>query len=490
MLHGMRRIVLLRVVAMVGLVIAASSIAEERRAVRVPPSTAVSGAVRRVGPWLVDERGRVVVLHGFNVVKKNPPFFPEKFGSNDARFLASEGFNVVRIGFIWEGVEPQPGRYDDAYVARVLRLDSLLARYGIRTVVDFHQDLWSRKTGGDGAPDWATLGENFNDSFAAFWRDDPGPDGVGIQTRFIRAWEHVARALRHRSNIVALDPLNEPYPGDDYPPPCGPFTRCEEFERGALATFYERVIAAIRSAGAPHVIFPEGVAESGNAPPVLPRFDDPQTAFSFHFYCPATQLSRLEVAVDEPSPEAETCAPIEERNIGRFTSYAAQLAVPGFLGEFSCNDVNPDNAQLVDLVGRTFTSWTAWMYTTAADDPANCPRQGLLLDDTKPGSQANGKQDKLDAFSVPYAAAIAGTPESTDLDRASRTYTLSYRSSAVPGARLSPDALTAIFVPERMYPDGYVAGVRGARIQSPRDARWLVLRAGRDRSVSVTVRPR
>ena len=48
------------------------------------------------------------------------------------------------------------------------------------------------------------------------------------------------------------------------------------------------------------------------------------------------------------------------------------------------------------------------MYYTAGDDPANCPRQGLLLDDAKPASEMNAKQDKLDAFSVPYAAAIAG----------------------------------------------------------------------------------
>jgi endoglycosylceramidase len=193
--------------------------------------------------------------------------------------------------------------------------------------------------------------------------------------------------------------------------------------------------------------------------------------------------------VGQPSPEAMACAPMEQRNIERFTSHAAQLNVPGFLSEFSCNDVNPDNAQVVDAVALTFTSSTAWMYYTAADDPANCPRQGVLLDDAQPGSEANAKQDKLDAFSVPYAEAIAGTPESTQLDRASRTYTLSYRSSPVTGAELRPDALTAVFVPARMYPTGYVAEVRGARIQSSANARWLLLSAAPDSSVSVTVTP-
>jgi endoglycosylceramidase len=457
-----------------------------------PPADggATRGPVQRVGAWLVDDEGRVVVAHGWNVVRKSAPFFPWRFGTSDARFLAEEGFTVARIGFIWEAVEPQPGTYDDRYIARILSLDSLLERYGVRTLVDFHQDLWSRANHGDGAPGWATLGANFNESFAAFWRDDPAPDGVGIQTHFVRAWEHVAQALRNHRNIVGLDPFNEPYPGSDYPAPCGPFTRCAEFERGALDAFHQRVIGAIRSAGAPQVIFPEGVAESGQQPPVLPASSDPQSGFNFHFYCPSTQLSRLDVPVGQPSPEAEVCAAIEQRNLGRFTDYAAQLEVPGFLSEFSCNDVNPDNAQVVDLVARTFTSWSAWAYYTASDDPADCPRQGLLLDDARPGSESNAKQDKLDAFSVPYAAAIAGMPEGTQLDRATRTYALSYRSSPVAGAELRRGAVTAVFVPARMYPTGYVADVAGARIVSRANSRWLLLDADRDRAVSVTVRPR
>src|SRR5205823_14666153 len=138
--------------------------------------------------------------------------------------------------------------------------------------------------------------------------------------------------------------------------------------------------------------------------------------------CPNTQSSTLNVPVGTPSREAQACAPIEQTNLGRFTDYAHQLDGPGFLSEFSCNDVNPDNAQVVDLMAQTFTSWTAWAYYTAADDPADCPGQGLLRDDTKPGSEANAKQAKLDALAIPYAEAIAGTPESTNLDRTSRTY--------------------------------------------------------------------
>lgn len=459
-------------------------------AVAAPPDGSPSGRIHRAGRWLVDAQGRVVVLHGFNIVRKNPPFVRTEFTDADAALLAREGFTLARIGFIWEGVEPEPGRYDDAYIDRVLALDTLLAQHGIRTLVDFHQDLWSRSTFGDGAPAWATLGTNFNTSFAAFWRDDAGPGGVGIQTRFVRTWRHVARRLRHRANIIGLDPLNEPYPGADFAAPCGPFTRCPAFERGPLADFYRRVTRAIRGVGARQPLFVEGVADSGAQPPALPKFRDRQTAFQFHFYCPLTQLSSAEVPVGTPSPLADACAPIEATQIGNFTNYADQLAVPAFLGEFSCHDVHPDNAQTIDLVGRTFTSWAAWAYYKGADDPADCPGQGLLRDDTEPPSDVNVKQGKLDAFAVPHAVAIAGTPVATALDRSTRTFTLSYRSAAVPGVRLRGTALTSIFVPARMYPTGYVATVQGARIVSAADAPWLLLRAERNQSVSLAVTPR
>lgn len=447
------------------------------------------GPVHREGRWLVDGQGRVVVLHGFNVVRKNPPFVRREFGRSDARLLAREGFTVARIGFIWEGVEPRPGHYDDAYIARVLRLDRLLGRYGIRTMIEVHQDGWGRSGGLDGAPAWASLGANFNSSFAAFWRNDPGPGRVGIETRFIRAWRHVARAIGGDANVVAIDPFNEPYAGSDHPS-CGLFARCPAFERGALARFNERVTRAIRAGGAEQPVFPEGIADSANTPPVLRKLPDRQSGFNFHFYCAQTQLSADVVRVGEPSAAAKACAPIERRNLGRYTRYAKRLDVPGFLSEFSCNDVDPDNAQVVDLMGRAFTSWTSWAYYTAADDPADCPGQGLLRDDDRPGSEANAKQAKLAALAVPYAEAIAGRPRSTSLNRPRRDFRLAYRSAPVPGAHLRAHAPTVVFVPERMYRHGYRVQVHGAHVRSKPGARRLLLTGPRHRSVRVTIRPR
>jgi endoglycosylceramidase len=444
----------------------------------------VTSPLARAGKWLVDSEGRVVIVHGVDIVHKIAPYYPNNFGQQDAQFLANEGFTVARIGFIWSSVEPQPGKYDDGYIRDMIGFNNLLARYGIRTLVDFHQDSWSSSAGGDGAPSWATLGSNFLDDFQDFWDNDPAPDGVGIQTHFVNAWVHVIRPLDASpgaANILGLDPFNEPYAGTDSG--CVPFTPCPQFESGELAEFYTRVIAAIRATGDDHVIFPEGIAQNGIAEPSLPKFADPQTAFTFHYYCPITQTAT------SSSPVDAACSPYEQHGVGNFVAYADRLDVPSFLGEFSCNDADDDNAAMVDLADQDFVSWTIWMYYTYAHDPADCAGQGLLIDDNKPGSMANAKLAKLDAIVVPYPQAIAGTPKSYAYDRSTDTMTLTYQATAVPGAHLAAGALTQIFVPELQYPHGYQVAVTGARVVSAATAPWVELAADPGADVSATITP-
>src|SRR5919202_6018874 len=73
------------------------------------------------GRWITDADGRVVVLHGVNMVNKQRPYVPADtgFGDDDARFLADNGFNTVRLGVIYAALEPRPGQYDDAYLGRI-----------------------------------------------------------------------------------------------------------------------------------------------------------------------------------------------------------------------------------------------------------------------------------------------------------------------------------------------------------------------------------
>ena len=113
------------------------------------------------GRWVTDADGRVVILHGWNMVYKVGSYRPEDsgFGDDDAQFLADNGFNTVRLGVIYKGVEPTPGVYDDAYLESIARTEGILAAHGIFSLLDFHQDLYNERFQGEGLPDWAVIGD-------------------------------------------------------------------------------------------------------------------------------------------------------------------------------------------------------------------------------------------------------------------------------------------------------------------------------------------
>src|SRR5204863_8366718 len=92
--------------------------------------------LHRQGRFLVDQYGRVVIVHGLNMVWKRAPYTPPAtaagFTAKDAAWLEKYGFNGARLGVLWAGVTPdQPGVADPAYFQRVDRVAKLLAGKGI-----------------------------------------------------------------------------------------------------------------------------------------------------------------------------------------------------------------------------------------------------------------------------------------------------------------------------------------------------------------------
>ena len=59
---------------------------------------------------------------------------------------------MIRLGVMWESVETAPGVYDQTYLASVNSLVDKLGKNGIYTIVDAHQDLFSRLNCGEGVP--------------------------------------------------------------------------------------------------------------------------------------------------------------------------------------------------------------------------------------------------------------------------------------------------------------------------------------------------
>ena len=179
----------------------------------------------------VDNLGRQVILNGINVINK----------SKDEGYLVSEdstlysklrdwGFNSIRFGIIWDGLEPEPGIYNEAYLKGIDQHIQWAADNDMFVVLDMHQDLYSVLFA-DGAPQWATLTEGkphkigaiWSDSyllseavqtaFDNFWANTPASDGIGLQDHYAKMWQHVAKRYANNPTIIGYDLMNEPFPG-------------------------------------------------------------------------------------------------------------------------------------------------------------------------------------------------------------------------------------------------------------------------------------
>jgi endoglycosylceramidase len=266
------------------------------------------------GGRIVDDRGREVLLRGVNVnvlgdywrAGPIPPVLP--FARPDARRIRELGWNVVRLIVSWSQVEPEPGRYDPVYAARVEAVTRLLAGEGVRTIVDLHQDAWGATLaardgeacsagrrpalGWDGVPGWATLDGGaprcylgarelspaVQAAWTAFFTNKPAADGVGIQTRYVAMLRWLARRVGRLDGLAGFDVMNEPGA-------LGPG------ENAALGPFYRRAVAAIRSgervaSARRHLVFVEPSvlwSLTGSGPP--PAFaHDRDVVYAPHLY--------------------------------------------------------------------------------------------------------------------------------------------------------------------------------------------------------------
>ena len=183
------------------------------------------------GDQFVDNFGRQVILNGVNIGSKNKEEgYIFKGGPELYAKLKNQGVNTIRFLIIWDGLEPEPGVYNEAYLKEIDQRIEWAAANGIFVVLDMHQDLFSVKYS-DGAPEWATLDEGkthttgavwsdayvlseaVQTAFDNFWLNKPASDGVGIQDHYAALWKHIAKRYANNKTVIGYDIMNEPFPG-------------------------------------------------------------------------------------------------------------------------------------------------------------------------------------------------------------------------------------------------------------------------------------
>lgn len=490
------------------------------------------------GSYLTDSSGRVIFLHGVNAVYKNPPFElevapgkPWGFSDADAARMASLGFDVVRLGIIWQGMEPgnagpnskavcsagafhDPGQYDPAtverYLDRVKQVVDLLAKYHIYTLLDMHQDVYSSVFGGEGAPPWAvcTGGSSIvppkgrwsnaysqaalDNAVGHFWANDVAGD---LQGEYIRVWQAVAQRFKDDPWVLGYDLMNEPFSTSLLPtsPEVAAQIECLYTGRadpgeatpgdGPIACPARDpeigLIPAIEKIDPRHLIFFEpdifGIRHHANG---IGPMDYPNLVFDFHAYCGArSPVTGNPVHVKACAAQED--ATITRRNAQRATQASAAYpgGPPGFLSEFGATTNTAVVADATALADQLQLGWTFWSWKYY-DDPTGSSDEALVDDDgtLEPTAQV------LDQV---YPQAVAGTPKSFSFDPSSDRFALTYVPDRDDGAP------TLIFVPvHARYPSGYCAQVRNGRVLSQPDAEHLVVGGSvPPASVSVTVAP-
>jgi endoglycosylceramidase len=504
-----------------------------------------AGMVRAPGgPYLTDRFGRRLELHGVNLVAKcgggaratTAPGTPcvgpaqgpglafvlspasrdpaRRFTAADARTLADLGFNTVRLGIIWEGLEPGPagigpndprycgphrrgtpfpslGRvhpYDPvtvrAYLKRTDRIVGLLSRAGIRVVIDMHQDAWgsafSYATGptpwnGEGAPAWATctgrrpftLPDTWGEAYGVravqvaihhFWANDVRGD---LQGQFARVWQAVARHYRQDTDVIGYEVINEPndfltsrFDAElqcDYGGPAHAPRSCAASRPDPLR---DGLIGAIQAADPDHVVLFEPSAATNYGAPETIGITEPlrfgRLALAFHVYGSAAAQLRQ---TDTERGRTRTDQP---------------GGPPWIMDEFGATNNTANIANTVSLADGANLSWAEWEAFQLDDPTAGDPDESLLDQRTRKPFPAMAR-----ALAVPYPWATAGRPGRQSFDRA--TLTFRYRFTVARGISVP----TELSVPRYTYPRGYTVRVTGARIGSHRDAPVLLLVANR-----------
>jgi endoglycosylceramidase len=449
-----------------------------------PQTAAVAGGMLRAsGRHFVDRAGRVVILRGVNLsgASKVPPFVPTTNAADLDRIRAM-GMNVIRLVFIWEAYEPTPGQYDEAYLARMRWVAAEAWARGITTIVDIHQDGFSRhvsRGSGDGFPLWAVSARcsatkpdngpgcknwammvatdrNMHRSFTDFYADKGG-----VRTRYLMMIQRAASTFAAVPGVIGYDPLNEPW-GD---------------ERRELGPLYEDAARVIRSVHPTAILFLEGhVTTNCGLQTKLPRPSFDNVAYAPHYYKPSAILRN--------GWHGRTLT--IKAAFARMEAKAAEWNAPLFLGEFGvAGDATRAGdyvACLYDHLDSRLASGAQWNYTPGWNQRDKDGWNGEDFNILHP--EGTLRPNFVDR---PSPRAVAGVPVEHRFERSANGVVLTFTWEHHPER-----GDTEIHVPSRLFPRGSRLTVEGEGATARHDAarELLIVRSPRPGLVRVRLASR
>jgi endoglycosylceramidase len=443
-------------------------------------SVLLHGQISHQGRWLVDPSGRVLLLHGINIVEKAAPYYPSAagFSNADAVWLANNGFRVVRVGILATGLMPTPGVIDERYIAHIAQTVRDLGHHGIYTLLDFHQDGYGPEVGDDGFPGWMTnTGSAVNNhvgfplyyiedpatqqAFQSFWDNADATDGTSLQNDYVSMFHAVAQRFANNPDVLGYDVFNEPWPGNTWQACATPPTGCKSLDLSELAPVYAKVVAGIRSAGDSHLVFGEPFVlfNYGLAPTNIPLpGGDPQTGMAFHMYTLG------------PAQEPDVIA-----NAVKWSNKTGGALLNTEWG--AVTDASAIERQ-ADELDTGLVPWIFWSMGEVVNN--------LEL----PPTGSNLTTSTVDALVQPYPLAVAGTPKQLTYTPADETLSFRWSTSKPGGGSYATGTTTELVAPSTVYPTGYRVVISGGTVTSrPCASTITVANDPGKRAVSITVLP-